>query len=125
MVDQSESTAHIFAQIQAPRINSISSRVVQDFLADYEAYEDAIDVQTGLKAVLYRSCFPATYLRYLALAQVFGDVVTNFGQPVLGEVGGARSVGGTGNIQKLNQNGYSSLFVHTFVPHLEAGGRGG
>lgn len=65
-------TAHLFAPIQAPKIKSIARKAVQSFLADREAYEDAISGQVGLVAVSYRSCFAATYLKSLIRARVFG-----------------------------------------------------
>lgn len=67
----SAASVHLFAPIQAPRINSISRKTLQDFSSDWEAYEDAISAQPGLKAVSYRSCFTATYLRSLIRARAF------------------------------------------------------
>ena len=64
-------SAHLFAPISAPRITSISRRAIQDFLADREAYEDAISAQPGLMAVSWRSCFPASFLRSLVRARIF------------------------------------------------------
>ena len=68
-------TAHLFAPISAPRIKSISRKAVQDFLAEREAYEDAVASQPGLVAVSFRSCFTASYLKSLFLACLFGAEV--------------------------------------------------
>lgn len=68
-------TAHLFAPIRAPRITSISRKAIQDFLADRESYEDSVAAQPGLKAVSWRSCFQASFLRSLVLARMFGTQV--------------------------------------------------
>lgn len=73
-------SAQLFAPIQPPRIKSISRKAVQDFLADREAYEDAISVQPGIVAVSYRSCFPAMFLKSLIRARMFGAEITQAGQ---------------------------------------------
>ena len=72
MGDQDVNTGHLFAQIQAPKIKSISRKAMQDFLADREAYEDLVAAQRGISAVPYRSCFTASYLKSLIRARFFG-----------------------------------------------------
>lgn len=77
MVEEVEAGAvrHMFAPIQAPRIKSFTRKAVQTFLAEREAYEDAVDAQPGVKAVSYRSCFQASFLSSLVKSRMFGSEV--------------------------------------------------
>lgn len=68
-------TAHLFAPISASRAKYISRKVVEDFLSDREAYEDAVASQTGLVAVSYRSCFTESNLKSLFRERLFGAEV--------------------------------------------------
>ena len=74
-VNQGGSVTHMFAPIQALKIKSISRKAVQDFLAEREAYEDAVDSQPEVTAVSYRSCFQASYLKSLVKARMFGQAI--------------------------------------------------
>ena len=75
-----DATAQLFAPSQALRLTSISRKAIEDFLADREAYEDAISAQPSLKPVSWRSCFPASFLRSLVRARIFGADVTDVTQ---------------------------------------------
>ena len=77
---QDGARAHLFAPIQAPRIKSVTQKAVLDFLAEREAYENLIASQPGMKPVTYRSCFPASYLKSLVRAEVFGEDIEDVAQ---------------------------------------------
>lgn len=73
-------TVHLFAPVKAPCLTSISSNAIQDFLAGRKAYEDAVAAQPSLNPMCWRSSFPATFLRPLVRARMFGAGVTEVSQ---------------------------------------------
>ncbi|CAN8074724.1 unnamed protein product [Agarophyton chilense] len=71
------SSAKLFAPIQEPRITAFSHKAIQDFLNEREVKEETISAQPGLKAVSWKSCFPASFLRSLVTACIFGVEVSD------------------------------------------------
>lgn len=69
-------TAHLFAPIQAQRIRSISRKAVQKCLA----YGDAVNAQSGMLAVSYRSCFASMFLKSLVMARLCGAEISEVTQ---------------------------------------------
>ena len=104
--------ARLFAPIQAPKIIKISRKAIQDFLADREAYEDAIEAQSGMNPVPWRSCFPASYLRSLVRARIFGAAITDVAnltdeiikEKLLELTGGPRTVSAEEALAEVKRN---------------------
>ena len=73
-------SANLFAPVQAPRLQSISRKAIQYFLAERASYEAAVAAQPGLLPVPWSTCFDAFFLRSLVLSRVFGNNVTAISQ---------------------------------------------
>lgn len=69
--------SQLFAPIQTTTIKSLSRKAVQDLLAALEAYEDAVNAETGMSAVLLRSWFAGMFLKSLIRARVFSIDLKN------------------------------------------------
>ena len=73
----STTSGNLFVPIQAPRLNSISRKAIQHFLAERASYEAAVAAQPGLLPVSWAGCFNAIFLRSLLRARIFGSEITN------------------------------------------------
>lgn len=71
MVEMNTS-AQLFAFVQAPRLKAVASKAIQNFLAERTQYQATAAAQPSINALSWAGCFDAIFLRSLIRARVFG-----------------------------------------------------